>query len=219
VRRFLTMSTLALTLGAIGSPAQAAASISIPPVTLFPATSGIFYSATVTAAGGTAPYTYSVVSGALPRGLSFSSVGTMSGIPDDSPGLFTFMVQAVDVDGNSATTSVTLELATPTILLASVAIPDAKVGVPYRYTLSALGGTPGYVFSVSDGSLPAGLSLSSDGVFTGAPTTAGISLFTVQITDARGIRGLQTFRLVVDRTALLLRKTRARLPKLPRFPR
>ena len=64
------------------------------------ATVGVAYSATLTATGGIPPYTWSVIAGALPTGLSLSGTGNITGTPS-ATGTFNFTVQAVDPDGNS----------------------------------------------------------------------------------------------------------------------
>ena len=52
-------------------------------------------------------------------------------------------------------------------------LPNGTVGVAYSQTVSATGGNGSYTFSVSAGSLPAGLSLNAGtGAITGTPTTA-----------------------------------------------
>ncbi len=61
-------------------------------------------------------------------------------------------------------------------------LPNGTVGAFYSQTLAASGGTPPYSWSVIAGTLPAGLSLSSSGVLSGAPTTPGAFNFTVQVT-------------------------------------
>jgi hypothetical protein len=69
--------------------------ITISPTSLPQATKGSAYSQTLTASGGTAPYTYAVISGALPTGLSLSSGGVISGTPTVA-GYFSFTVRATD---------------------------------------------------------------------------------------------------------------------------
>lgn len=73
------------------------------------------------------------------------------------------------------------------ILIAPANLPDGSVGVGYNQTITAGGGTGPYTYSVTSGSLPAGLSLSSGGVLAGTPTTAGLFNFTV--TAAMGDQG------------------------------
>ena len=58
-------------------------------------TAGTAYSATLSATGGTSPYTWSVVSGQLAPGLTLSSQGAISGTPSSS-GQFSFSAQARD---------------------------------------------------------------------------------------------------------------------------
>jgi hypothetical protein len=72
----------------------------------------------------------------------------------------------------------------PTITTTS--LPGGTIGVSYSQTLAATGGTPPYSgWTVSSGSLPAGLSLTaSNGMITGTPTTAGTSSFSVTVTDS-----------------------------------
>lgn len=63
------------------------------------ATVGTPYNATLTATGGLAPYTWSVISGALPPGLSLDSAGNITGTPT-AAGTFNFTVQVIDPIGN-----------------------------------------------------------------------------------------------------------------------
>ena len=61
--------------------------------------------------------------------------------------------------------------------------PDGTVDVAYSYQFEGVGGVQPYTWSVSVGSLPAGLSLSSGGLLSGTPTTQESATFTVQVTD------------------------------------
>ena len=74
-----------------------------PTITLSPATLpngslSAAYSQTITASGGTAPYTFTVSAGSLPPGLTLSPSGALTGIPT-SPGTFNFTVSAADQTG------------------------------------------------------------------------------------------------------------------------
>jgi hypothetical protein len=171
--------------------------------TVFAATSGLYYRTLLSASGGVAPYSYSVTSGSLPSGLTLGADGTLSGIPSGKPGTFSVGVKATDANGASGVTSLTLELATPIILVTSTALANARVGAPYSRTITVAGGSAPYTFAVDDGALPAGLTLSPDGVLSGAPTSAGVALFRVRVTDAQGVSGQQSFRLVVDKAPVV----------------
>jgi uncharacterized protein (TIGR03437 family) len=65
------------------------------------------YNIPLTAAGGAAPYSFSVTAGALPAGLSLSQAGALAGIPAAS-GSFTFTVKATDANGCAVTRAYTL---------------------------------------------------------------------------------------------------------------
>lgn len=69
-------------------------------------------------------------------------------------------------------------------ITSSSPLPNGVVASPYSRTLSASGGTPPYQWSVSSGSLPPGVSLSSGtGVLSGTPSAAGNFNFTFRVSD------------------------------------
>ena len=64
-------------------------------------------------------------------------------------------------------------------------LPDGEVGTVYSQTLTATG-DPTITWNVTSGTLPAGLTLNSDGTITGTPTTAGQFTFTATATNSAG---------------------------------
>lgn len=72
--------------------------------------------------------------------------------------------------------------APPTI--STTSLPGASVGDAYTVTLAATGGTEPYSWSVTHGTLPAGLALAPSGAITGTPSGTGTATFTVTVTDA-----------------------------------
>lgn len=70
-------------------------------------------------------------------------------------------------------------------ITSSDTLPEASVGQPYATILAASGGVPPYSWSLTSGSsLPGGLTLSSDGIISGVPTSGGTSRFIVQARDS-----------------------------------
>ncbi len=177
--------------------------IAAPTITLSPSsvpggTIGQAYNQTLSAAGGTGPYTYAIASGALPAGLALSTSGQLSGTPT-AAGTFNFTVSATDSSTGtgapfSAQQSYSLTIAAPTVVITPNTLPDPRVTFAYSQTLTASGGTAPYVFSLSSGTLPPGISLSSDGVLSGAPTSTGTYNFSITATDSS--RGAGPFSAV-----------------------
>ena len=147
-------------------------------------TVGVAFSQTLTATG-TTPITWSVASGAFPAGVSMSSAGVVSGTPT-AAGSYSVTVRATNSAGNATRAlsgSVAATASAPVI--DNLTIPGLTVGETYTQTLSADSGTAPINWSYT-GTLPAGMTLSSSGTFTGTPTTAGTASFTVTATNAQG---------------------------------
>ena len=70
------------------------------------------------------------------------------------------------------------------LTVSSTSLPNATESVAYSQSLAAAGGTSPYSWSLSSGTLPTGLSLSSTGVISGSATVAGTFPFTVLVKDA-----------------------------------
>jgi hypothetical protein len=67
--------------------------------------------------------------------------------------------------------------------ITTTALPAATVGQPYSATLQSLGGSSPYVWAVTSGALPAGLTLDpTTGTVTGTPAAVGTSAFAVRVT-------------------------------------
>jgi len=183
------------------SIAAPTSSITVSPASLPTPVEGQAYSpVTISASGGTSPYTYVMASGSLPPGMTFdASTHTFSGTPTNSNN-FTVGIQVTDATSATVTKSYTLNVPATTFVFSS--LPAPSVGVPYSQTIPVTGGLSPYKnFAVSSGSLPAGLSLSSSGVLSGTPTTASTYTFTVQMDDSSSpttYSGAHSYTLIVN---------------------
>ena len=83
-----------------------------------------------------------------------------------------------------------------TLAVTTQSLPSGEVGIGYTASLEASGGTPPYTWSFSSGSLP-GVTLSTSGVLSGTPTTAGTSNFTLQVTDSTFDTATQVFTVTI----------------------
>jgi large repetitive protein len=171
------------------------APLAVAAMSLPAATQGRAYASQLVATGGDGVYTWTLESGALPPGIALTTGGALTGMPSGG-GEFTFAAQVTDGGGRVATRSlsVTVERA-PTIQTGS--LPPGDVGEPYAAQLDATGGTGAYSWSVIDGALPDGLTLSSTGAISGVPTRVGSSTFTARVTDEAAATHSRTFTIVI----------------------
>ena len=135
-------------------------------------TTGVTYSQTLTATGGTTPYNWSITSGTLPVGLTLSSSGVISGTPTTAGGPTSVTFKVADSASGTSTKILPITITT-TSAISTGSLPNATIGVAYSQTLTATGGTTPYTWSIVTGALPAGLSLSSSGVISGTPAAVG----------------------------------------------
>ncbi len=99
-------------------PAVTTTPLAISTTSLPAGTDGQGYSAQLNGTGGTAPYTWTVASGALPVGLTLSSSGAISGVPS-AAGTSTFSVKLTDANQLTAQQSLTISTSAGTACAAT----------------------------------------------------------------------------------------------------
>ncbi|KSV62384.1 hypothetical protein N185_08205 [Sinorhizobium sp. GW3] len=295
---------------ATGTSAPATVTVTVsPPIFSFTPAPGSFpgatvaepYDQTITAANGTGPYSYTVISSALPAGLTLAANGRLSGTPTVD-GNFNFTIEATDANG--ATGSVTYSLAvaveapsagavaltvaanstanvispsisggaaaslaiasppsrgnasvsglqilytpqpgyssadsftytatnatgtsTPATVTVTISPPvlvfsptggtlaAAVAGVSYSQSLTASAGTAPYLYQVTSGALPGGLTLDPvSGAISGRPGADGDFAFTVTATDANGATGQASYRIAVVSANIVFSPAAGSLP-------
>jgi hypothetical protein len=147
------------------------------------------YAAPLAAAGGMPPYTWSIVAGALPPGLSIDAAsGLIAGTPS-AAGTYGFTVQVRD--SANATATKPLALAPPP--------PSGNAGSGYSAPVTidpnanqggstGGGSTPSCTnYTVTAGALPPGLALDpATGLVSGTPLNGGAYTFTIGCTVTNG---------------------------------
>jgi len=151
------------------------------------------YRGSLAATGGTGGYFWTKVSGDLPPTPVLPPVfglgGTLSMRPS-AAGISKLTVRVTDSSGRSTTRLVSVKVnATPEINTPTT--PTGHVGSPYSYQFANTGGSSPFTWSVTTGTLPTGLTLSSSGKVTGTPTTVQTKDFRVSVTDRWGATATQ----------------------------
>jgi hypothetical protein len=155
---------------------------------------GFPYSYAYTVVGSPAP-TFSLVSGVgtgLPPGLGLSTTGTISGTPNSGDsGAYTGEVQATNSSG-SVSQGFTITVSAPhaPAITSSTQTVSATAGVSCSFTITATG-APTPTFTILNGELPLGLSLSqngSNGVISGTPDSSTVNnTYTITVDAGNGV--------------------------------
>ncbi|GEM_PF-1186367 len=192
------------------------ATITLAPTTLPSAVVGTAYTQTITASGGTTPYTYAITSGSLNAGLTLDSTGLLSGTPT-AGGTATFTVTATDSNACVGFQSYSITASCPTITVSPTTLPAGLTGTPYNQTITASGGTSPYTFAVTSGRLPSALLLASDGSISGTPDTAATYTFTITATDNYGCTGSKAYSVTFSTPAVTISLTTLGAPYTQNF--
>ncbi len=122
-------------------------------------TPGDSYSATLTASGGSGTgYSFSIVAGNLPNGLSLASNGMISGTINTGPGVYGFGVQVTDSENNTGNLRMSLDVVgpAPNMQINTTWLNDPILGDHYGAVVSlCCGGTAPFTWTASG--LPPGL--------------------------------------------------------------
>ena len=173
---------------------------------LFNGTAGTAYTpVTFAAQGGKQPYTWSILSGNI-DGLTLSSAGTLSGIPQTA-GTFAFVVQVADSGTPSATTSQSFSIVVnpPSLVITATTFPAGAVGVQYSQTSPvavASGGTPPYTWSLISGAAPGLTFVPASVSLSGTPTAPGTFTLQLQVSDSAGLTASKSFNVTIAPAAL-----------------
>jgi Putative Ig domain len=170
------------------------------------------YTSAITAAGGVAPLTWSIVGGGntIAPGLTLNpTTGQITGVPT-ATGTFSPQVTVKDSSlpapgQNAGPQTISITIKTPPALsITTPSLPTGTVAAGYTASLQANGGNAPYTWTLTQGQLPAGLTLStannSTGSISGVPVLAGTSTFTVEVTDSEVVPVTKTaiFSIIVN---------------------
>ena len=199
--------------------AAAVTPVSITTSSLPSGTQNVAYSTALVATGGKTPYTWFITSGSLPSGVTLTaSSGLIGGTPAQS-GTFPITVEVVDSSSPAQTASqsfsIVIAAAVTPVSITTSSLPSGTQNVAYSTALVATGGKTPYIWSITSGSLPTGVTLTaSSGLIAGTPTQSGTFPITVQVKDSSSPAqtASQGFSLVIAAAVTPVSITTSSLP-------
>ena len=161
-------------------------------VALTPASSYTF-----TAANTIGTVTFTLNSGSLPAGVTLTTAGVLTGTPT-ATGSFPITVKATDANGCfGVSPTYTLVINCQTITVTNPATTTGTVSAPFTQTFTQTGANGTATFTTAS-TLPAGLTLATNGTLSGTPTQPGTFPIVVTVTDSNGCTGTgATYTLVI----------------------
>lgn len=148
-----------------------------------------------TASGYPTTMIYSVTQGAPPTGVTLSPSGVLSGTAT-TQGSYSFTVSASNGVNPPGTQAFSLVVGKPPTITSS-STTTFMPGQAGSFTVTASGYPTSFTYTVTQGSPPPGVSLSSSGVLSGTASAPGSYTFTIGASNGINPPGTQSFTLVV----------------------
>jgi hypothetical protein len=154
------------------------------------------YAGSIATTGGKIPYTYQIIDGALPLGLTLNSTsGLISGTTAEVGG-FSAAITFRATDAGNPSDYDEQELAIYVInplVINTETIQGAYQKSGYLAELTGDGGISPYTWRIDSGALPNGMTIdSTTGQLSGSPLSCGDFDFTVRLTDAAAVPNTTT---------------------------
>jgi len=164
------------------------------------------FTPTVIGSDGNLVVSIAVTGGTLPTGLSISGT-TIYGTPTvDNQSCQITVTAFNDYEPGGVSRTYTLRVSLAARINTLSPLPNGIVGTSYLFSLSAYGNLP-IAWELLGGSLPPGISMSTNGTLFGIPTAAGTYSFSVQASNEYGseirLYTLTVYQLPVITTTIL----------------
>lgn len=134
---------------------------------------------------GLAAYTFAIIGGALPTGLSMNAAGSITGTPTVN-GVYNYTVRVTDSLGATADQAYSMTVVDPVVIAGTPGL--GTVGVAYAFQPTVTGGLAPYEWFHVAGDLPPGCTInSSTGRVSGTPTSAGTFNYTIRVFSSNAL--------------------------------
>jgi hypothetical protein len=117
--------------------------------------------------------------------------------------------QNIIVQFNDYTIIQLVKSSTVPLIASTHSLPSGTIGVAYSQAVIATGGIPPYAWTITSGNLPAGLSLSTSGVISGTPITAGSTSVSFKVTDNSNATATQSIIITINNGTITTTTTTA----------
>lgn len=152
------------------------------------------------AENGQPPYTWACyqvnTSTPLPEpapGVTCDAMGRLTGVPT-TQGTYGFDVEVTETGGSKTNFIDTFSIDVRTLAITTPDLPGTCPGEAVYFQMQACGGVPPLTWS-DNGTLPAGLQISSDGRITGSTTVTTSTSVTITVTDSQSSKAQRTFTM------------------------
>ncbi len=194
---------------------QGFANITITTTSLPNGTVNTSYSAVIQTKNGCGPYSWAIVSGSLPPGITMMpSSNTMSldlyGTPTTAATYsFTILATGCQRHVSSVSYKVVVQSSSSSssaVNITTPIVPNGTVNTAYSAAIQASGGCTPYSWSIASGSLPVGITAQPSTTttslnFSGTPTAAASSSFTVSATGCGGHVARASYQIAIQSAA------------------
>lgn len=164
----------------------------VSPPTLPIGRSGTAYAYMLQASGGSPPFTWALLSGTFPQGITLApGTGQLSGTPTMPGELARARLRVFDQKGAFREDDFLLPIEKELVITTPATLGGARVNLPYLEQLASTGGSLPVTWSVpSTTTLPPGFVLNRlVGHLVGQPTAAGVFTFQLTATDTANEAG------------------------------